>query len=74
MTLFNSNLGRKLVFLNNQKLLSEAVLSQWNWCKYHAVTYSFSSVPKKAGGDNFFTHIPSPALFPLSFAGSAQKV
>lgn len=72
MTLPISNLRTKRVFLDNQKLLSEAVLSLWNWCRCHAVTLSFCSVPNTLG-EIIFSHV-FPTLFPSSFAGSAQKV
>lgn len=72
MTLSNSNLGRKWVFLNNQKLLSEAILSLWNWCKSHAVTYSFCSVPKRLG-EVFFHTYSQPCSIPFVLCGISTK-
>lgn len=76
ITFSNSNLRRKGVVLDSQELLSKAVLPPWNWCKSPALTHSFCSTPRSCrGGKIFFlSHIPSPALFPLCFMGSAQKV
>lgn len=47
-----------------KKLLSEAFLSLWNWCKSHAVTYSFCSVPKRTG-EIFFHTYSQPCSIPF---------